>query len=365
MVTQDGYIKRLPLDTYKQQRRGGLGLMGMETKEEDHVTDLFVSSTHDNIMFFTNHGKMFLLKTWKIPVSGRHSKGKPIVNLLPRLEEGEKVIDKLPIKEFDASHYLVFATRKGRVKKTALDAYKNVRINGIIALGMNEGDELIDTKITDGTKEIVLATRNGRAIRFDESDVRPMGRPARGVIGTRLYEGDEVVSMAIVTKDSKLLIVTDKGYGKVSIVGKEEAAEGEIAEDSGEAEPEGVEPEEEERDEYRKTHRGGRGIKAMRISDKTGRVMAVLEVSDEDEILIASDSGNVIRTQVSDFRVMGRVTQGVRAKRLQEGETVTAVERLVGEHEKQAIEYVESHTDESGLPREGEENGEDADRGGD
>ncbi|MDD1770219.1 MAG: hypothetical protein LUO79_03950, partial [Methanomassiliicoccales archaeon] len=246
--------------------------------------------------------------------------------------------------------------------------YKNVRINGIIALGMNEGDELIDTKITDGTREIVLVTKNGRAIRFDESDVRSMGRPARGVIGTRLYEGDEVVSMAVVTKASKLLVVTERGYGKLSIIGKsEEPAEGEIAEDNGEAEPEGVEPEEEERDEYRKTHRGGRGIKAMRINDKTGRVVTVLEVSDEDEILIASDSGNVVRTSVSEFRVMGRVTQGVRAKRLEEGETVIAVERLVGEHEKQAIEEVESHVDENGLPREEpteerEERDEDADR---
>ncbi|MGD1059921.1 MAG: DNA gyrase C-terminal beta-propeller domain-containing protein, partial [Methanomassiliicoccales archaeon] len=364
MVTQDGYIKRLPLDTYKQQRRGGMGLIGMETKEEDHVTDLFVSSTHDNIMFFTNMGKMFLLKTWRIPVGGRHSKGKPVINLLPRMEESEKVIDKLPIKEFDSSHYLVFATKKGRIKKTALDAYKNVRINGIIALGMNEGDELIETKITDGTKEIILVTRNGRAIRFDETDVRSMGRPARGVIGTRLYEGDEVVSMAVVTKDSKLLVVTERGYGKVSIVGKWEApAEGEIADDNGEAEPEGVEPEEEERDEYRKTRRGGRGIKAMRITEKTGRVVTVLEVSDEDEILIASDSGNVVRTSVVEFRVTGRVTQGVRAKRLEEGETVIAVERLVGEHERQAIEEVESRTDDEDMPSEKDENGEDADRG--
>ncbi|HVO77245.1 MAG TPA: DNA gyrase C-terminal beta-propeller domain-containing protein, partial [Methanomassiliicoccales archaeon] len=215
-----------------------------------------------------------------------------------------------------------------------------------------------------GTKEIILVTRNGRAIRFDESDVRSMGRPARGVIGTRLYEGDEVVSMAVVTKDSKLLVVTERGYGKLSIVGKWEApAEGEVVEDNGEAEPEGVEPEEEERDEYRKTRRGGRGIKAMRITEKTGRVVTVLEVSDEDEILIASDSGNVVRTSVGEFRVTGRVTQGVRAKRLEEGETVIAVERLVGEHEKQAIEEVESHAEEEILPEEKEENGGDEDKG--
>ncbi|HTY47670.1 MAG TPA: DNA gyrase subunit A [Methanomassiliicoccales archaeon] len=365
MVTQDGYIKRLPLDTYKEQRRGGVGLMGMETKEEDHVTDLFVSSTHDNVMFFTNFGKMFLLKTWKIPVGGRHSKGKPIVNLLPRLEEGEKVIDKLPIKEFDSSHFLVFATKRGRIKKTPLDAYKNVRINGIIAVGMNEGDELIDTKIADDSSDIILATRNGRVNRFqlkyerDESGkktkgVRPMGRPAAGVMGIRLYQGDEVVSMAVVTQDSKLLTVTEKGYGKVSLVGKYEAPEEaeEVPESESEAEePEGQEPEEEEvRDEYRKTNRGGRGVKSMRIGEKTGKVVAVLEVSDEDGILIASDSGNVIRTSVSEFRVLSRVTQGVRAKRLEEGETVIAVARLVGEHEKQAVEEAESHVDENGLP---------------
>jgi len=352
MVTQDGYIKRLPLDTYKQQRRGGMGLMGMETKEEDHVTDLFVSSTHDNIMFFTSQGKMFLLKTWRIPVGGRHSKGKPIVNLLPRLEEGEKVINKLPVKEFDSSHYLVFATRKGIIKKTALVAYKNVRINGIIALGLREGDELIDTRISDGSKEVILGTRNGRAIRFDENDVRSMGRPATGVIGIRLFEGDEVVSMTLVTKDSKLLTITERGYGKVSIVGKWEApAEEETVTDEKEAEPEGVEPEDEEvRDVYRKTHRGGRGIKAMRISPKTGKVVSVLEVSDEDGILIASDSGDVMRTSVSEFRVTGRLTQGVRAKRLEEGETVIAVERLVGEMDKSIVASIEGKEDEVLLP---------------
>ena len=352
MVTQDGYIKRLPLDTYKQQRRGGMGLMGMETKEEDHVTDLFVSSTHDNIMFFTSQGKMFLLKTWRIPVGGRHSKGKPIVNLLPRLEDGEKVINKLPVKEFDSAHYLVFATRKGIIKKTALVAYKNVRINGIIALGLREGDELIDTRISDGSKEVILGTRNGRAIRFDENDVRSMGRPATGVIGIRLFEGDEVVSMTLVTKDSKLLTITERGYGKVSIVGKWEApAEEETVTDEKEAEPEGVEPEDEEvRDVYRKTHRGGRGIKAMRISPKTGKVVSVLEVSDEDGILIASDSGDVMRTSVSEFRVTGRLTQGVRAKRLEEGEKVIAVERLVGEMDKSIVASTEGKEDEVLLP---------------
>jgi DNA gyrase subunit A len=369
MITQDGYIKRLPLDTYKQQRRGGIGLMGMETKEEDHVTDLFVSSTHDNIMFFTNRGKMFMMKTFRLPVGSRQSKGKPIVNLLPHLEEGEKVIDNIPVKDLNSGQMLVFATKKGRIKKTALEAYKNVRSNGIIALGMNEGDELIDTKITNGTKEIVLATKKGRAIRFNETDVRPMGRPARGVRGIRLYEGDEVVSMAVVTGNAKLLTITEFGYGKVSIVGKKVEAEdlgpepSEEAEDAleeeelvPEPEPEEEEaPEEpagkEERDQYRKTHRGGRGIKAIRVTERNGKVVAVLSVQDEDGIIIASDSGDVMRTSVSEFRVVGRVTMGVKAKRLAEGERVIAVARLVGEHDKALVATLESKEDESMLPQ--------------
>jgi DNA gyrase subunit A len=363
MITQDGYVKRIPLSTYKEQRRGGMGLIGMETKEEDQVTDLFVSSTHDNIMFFTNKGKMFLLKTYKIPVGQRHSKGKPIINLLPRMEEGEKVINKAAIKEFSVDLYVVFATKQGVVKKTRLDSYKNVRVNGIIALGMNEGDELIDTKITDDEKEVILATRNGRAIRFNlkydqekGTGVRPMGRPATGVIGIRLKEGDEVVAMAIVTPESKLLTITERGYGKVSVVGKpptiedaEEEEEPEVEEDAEEAENGNGK---EERDMFRKTRRGGKGIKAIRVTEKNGKVVTVLAVSDEDGIIIASDQGNVMRTSVSEFRVTGRVTMGVRAKRLEEGEKVIAVERLVGEHERATVAATEAHEDDSMLPNE-------------
>jgi DNA gyrase subunit A len=360
MITTDGYVKRIPLSTYKEQRRGGMGLMGMETKEEDHVTDLFVSSTHDNIMFFTNRGKMFLLKTYKIPVGQRHSKGKPIVNLLPRLEEGERVIDKAAIKEFSEDKYVVFATKQGTIKKTRLGAYKNVRVSGIIALGMNEGDELIDTKITDDEKEVILATKNGRAIRFElkydaekGTGVRPMGRPATGVIGIRLKEGDEVVAMAIVTPESKLLTITEKGYGKVSVVGKPPAVEEVEEEEELEAEEELEEAENgKERDMFRKTRRGGKGIKAIRVMDKNGKVVSVLAVTDEDGIIIASDHGNVMRTSVSEFRVTGRVTMGVRAKRLEEGEKVIAVERLVGEHEKATVAATEGHEDESMLPKE-------------
>jgi DNA gyrase subunit A len=237
-----------------------------------------------------------------------------------------------------------------------------VRSSGIIAVGLEEDDELVDTKLTDGTKEIILATANGRAIRFSERDVRPMGRPAHGVRGIRLGEGDRVVSMAIVTQDAKLLTITENGFGKISVVGKrggveeplpgspeqeaEELAEEEIeepeeAEDVCEEEIPGAEP----RDEYRKTRRGGKGVKAIKVCERNGKVLQVLEVAEEDEIILASNKGNIIRFPASDFRVLGRVTMGVRAKRLEEGEKVIAVARLIGKGEERMVEETEAKGD--------------------
>jgi DNA gyrase subunit A len=321
IITHDGYIKRLPINTYKQQRRGGVGLIGMETKEEDHVVDLFVTSTHHYIMFFTNHGRVYWLKAYMIPVGGRHSKGKPIVNLLPGLDEGEKVLDTIPVKEFDEQHFLVFATRKGTIKKTKLSAYGHVRMSGIIALGLESGDELVDTRLTDGTKEIVIATKDGQAIRFNESDVRSMGRPAKGVIGIRLYDGDEVVSMAAVTSESKLLTMTENGYGKTSLVSN-----------------------------YRKTKRGGRGVITMKTGERNGRVITALDVLGEDELIVTSTGGMVIRTPVADIRVVGRATMGVRIMRLREDDRVTAVARLVGEKEERMVDQTEAKEDLDILP---------------
>jgi DNA gyrase subunit A len=321
IITHDGYIKRLPINTYKQQRRGGVGLIGMETKEEDHVVDLFVTSTHNYIMFFTNHGRVYWLKAYMIPVGGRHSKGKPIVNLLPGLDEGEKVLDTIPVKEFDEQHFLVFATRKGTIKKTKLSAYGHVRMSGIIALGLESGDELVDTRLTDGTKEIVIATKDGQAIRFNESDVRSMGRPAKGVIGIRLYDGDEVVSMAAVTSESKLLTMTENGYGKTSLVSN-----------------------------YRKTKRGGRGVITMKTGERNGRVITALDVLGEDELIVTSTGGMVIRTPVADIRVVGRATMGVRIMRLREDDRVTAVARLVGEKEERMVDQTEAKEDLDILP---------------
>ena len=322
IITHDGYIKRLPINTYKQQRRGGVGLIGMETKEEDHVVDLFVTSTHNYIMFFTNHGRVYWLKAYMIPVGGRHSKGKPIVNLLPGLDEGEKVLDTIPVKEFDEQHFLVFATRKGTIKKTKLSAYGHVRMSGIIALGLESGDELVDTRLTDGTKEIVIATKDGQAIRFNESDVRSMGRPAKGVIGIRLYDGDEVVSMAAVTSESKLLTMTENGYGKTSLVSN-----------------------------YRKTKRGGRGVITMKTGERNGRVITALDVLGEDELIVTSTGGMVIRTPVADIRVVGRATMGVRIMRLREDDRVTAVARLVGEKEERMVDQTEAKEDLDILPQ--------------
>ncbi|MBC7108426.1 MAG: DNA gyrase subunit A [Methanomassiliicoccales archaeon] len=326
MITHDGYIKRVPLDMYKQQRRGGVGLIGMETKEEDYVTNLFVTSTHNYLMFFTNLGKAYWLKAYQVPVGSRHSKGKPIVNLLPALSEGEKILDTIPIKEFDENHYLVFSTKKGIIKKTPLTAYSHVRSSGIIALGLEPGDELVDTRLTDGTKEIVIATKGGQAVRFNETEVRPMGRPAKGVIGIRLYPGDEVVSMAAVRPDSMLLSITENGYGKLSPVSV-----------------------------YRKTKRGGKGVITIKTGERNGKVVSVLDVAQNDEIIVTSTQGMVIRIPVADIRVMGRATMGVKIMRLREGDKVTAIARLIGEKEEKMVDMAEVTEDKDMIPREPEE----------
>ncbi len=315
MISSDGYIKRVPLDTYKQQHRGGVGLIGMETKEEDHVVDLFVTMTDNYIMFFTNRGRVYWLKAYRIPVGGRHSKGKPIINLLPKLEEGERIEDNLAINKFDDQHYLVFATKAGNVKKTVLDEYKNVRSSGIIAVGLNEGDELVDTKLTDGTMEIILATKEGQASRFEETEIRSTGRPAHGVIGMRMDEGDEVVSMAAVRPVDKLLTITEHGFGKVSLV-----------------------------EDYRKTHRGGRGVITIKTNDRNGRVVSVRMVSDDDELILTSLQGMVIRVPAEEIRTMGRSTMGVTIMKLSEEDKITAVARLVGAQEKLLVAQTESDT---------------------
>lgn len=321
MISNDGYIKRLPLSTYKQQHRGGQGLMGMETKEEDAVVDLFVTMTHSYILFFTDRGRVYVLKAHRIPIAGRHSKGKAIVNLLPKLEEGEKIEDNLPLDNFDDDYDLIFATKKGLIKRTKLENYRNIRSNGIIAISLEEGDSLVDTKLGKQGSEIILATRDGQASRFDISEVRTVGRQAIGVKGITLNPGDEVVSMAVVTPTDKLLSITENGFGKISMV----------------------------RD-YRKTHRGSKGVVTIKMTDRNGHVVSAKPISDDNQLIITTQQGMVIRVPASEIRTMGRSTQGVKIMNLSEDDKVTAAARLIGTEDEAMVAELESHEDLSFMP---------------
>lgn len=301
-VTNRGYVKRVPLVTYEKQHRGGKGLTGVEAHEEDYLVDMFVTSTHSYILFFTNKGRVYWLKAYQIPAGSRHSAGRPIINLLPKLEDGERIIDNIPLKEFQLEKYLFFSTKKGKVKKTSLMAYSHIRTNGIIAIGLEQDDEVIGTVVTDGEMDIMLATRDGFVIRFDESGVRPMGRQATGVRGISLRKDDEVVSMeASSSEGNVLLTITENGFGKPSWVG-----------------------------EYRKTNRGGKGVITIKTTERNGKVVSVREFLPGDEVLVTSQQGMMIRIPIDDIRVMGRNTQGVAIMRLAEEDRVTATARLVG-----------------------------------
>ena len=336
MISQTGYIKRLPIDTYESQHRGGIGLVGMETKEEDYVVDLFVTCSHDYVMYITNKGRVYWLKAYKIPVGGRHAKGKPVVNLLEALEEGEQVVNTIPVKLFDEDSFLVFATRNGTIKKTRLSAYSHVRQSGIIAIKLDEGDEVVDTAMTNGSKEIILATKKGLAARFGEGDVRPTGRATYGVRGIRLTKGDAVESMAVVEPKDQLLTVCENGYGKRSPV-----------------------------EDYRRIRRGGKGVIAIKTGERNGDVICAMKVTDEDELIVTSVNGMVIRMPVNGISVLSRATMGVRLMKLKEEDKVTAVTRLVGRTEEERVvetgrTLTTCRVPESGI-REGEEESEDED----
>ena len=300
-VTHGGYIKRMPVTLYRRQRRGGKGVVGMGTKEEDFVEHLFIASTHDYILFFTNTGKGHWKKVHELPEGGRYSRGKSIANLLS-LGKEERVTAFVATKDFPADRYLVMATRKGVIKKTKLSAFSHPRRGGIIAITIDEGDALIDARLTDGTNDIVLAKSGGKAIRFHERDVRPMGRSARGVRGVTLEEEDVVVGMVVVRREGTLLVVSENGYGKRSPIS-----------------------------DYRVTRRGGKGIITMRCTGKTGKLVAMKEVVDEDELMIMSQKGVLIRVPIKGVSVIGRATQGVRLKVLEGGDRVVDVARVVSE----------------------------------
>jgi DNA gyrase subunit A len=300
-ISHTGYIKRTSTSTYRKQRRGGRGLNGQGLKEEDFIEHLFIGSTHDYILCFTNDGRCFWLKVHEIPQAGRASKGKPIVNLI-NVQPDTQIRAVVPVREFGDTQSLLFCTRRGTVKKTALSAYANPRANGIKAIKIESGDELIDVQVTSGTNDVVLATKHGLSVRFHEKDVREMGRDTTGVKGIELRPDDAVVGMVVIKREATLLVVTEKGLGKCSHI-----------------------------DDYRVQKRGGKGIITVNRTDKTGDVVTLMEVLPEDEIMLITKHGVIIRSSVSQVRVTGRIAQGVKLVNLDDGDLVTAVARVIPE----------------------------------
>jgi DNA gyrase subunit A len=300
-ISHAGYIKRTSTSTYRKQRRGGRGLNGQGLKEEDFIEHLFIGSTHDYILCFTDDGRCFWLKVHEIPQAGRASKGKPIVNLI-NVQPDTQIRAVVPVREFGDTQSLLFCTRRGTVKKTALSAYANPRANGIKAIKIDSSDELIDVQVTSGTNDVVLATKHGLSVRFHEKDVREMGRDTTGVKGIELRPDDAVVGMVVIKREASLLVVTEKGLGKCSHI-----------------------------DDYRVQKRGGKGIITVNRTDKTGDVVTLMEVLPEDEIMLITKHGVIIRSSVSQVRVTGRIAQGVKLVNLDEGDLVTAVARVIPE----------------------------------
>ena len=299
-ITQAGYAKRLPLETYKLQNRGGKGVIGAGVGEEDIVEHLFIAHTHSYLLVFTDHGNVHWLKVHQVPEASRQSKGRALANLLEL--SGEKITALIPIKTFDDQHHLFMATQKGVVKKTNLAAYSNPRKGGIIALGIEEGDKLINVILTDGNQEVLMATREGMAVKFHEKGVRPMGRTATGVRGIKLKVGDQVIGLVHAPSNKTLLTVTEKGYGKRTDV-----------------------------EEYREIHRGGRGVRNILCTDKNGKVVSINTVDETDEIILVSKNGIIIRVPVNTISVIGRNTQGVRIMKLEEGDQLKAVAKIMKE----------------------------------
>ena len=304
-ISHEGYIKRNPVTLYRAQRRGGKGKIGTTTREEDFVEYLFVASTHSYILFFTTVGKVYWIKVHELPQAGRAARGKPIVNLL-HLEQGEKVSAFLSVREFQEGRCVVFATKKGLIKKTILMSYANPRPSGIRAISLEQGDEVIGVRLTDGQQEIILSTLDGQSIRFKEAQVRSTGRGAYGVVGMRMDKGDEVVSMEILSLGANILTVSENGYGKRT-----------------------------DMEEYRLQSRGGKGIITMKTTDKTGRVVGAQQVTDEDQLMLVTNNGKIIRLRVKDIRVIGRNTQGVRLIDLEDSERVVSLARLAEKEEEE------------------------------
>ena len=305
-LTHFGYIKRMPIDTYKSQRRGGKGITGMTTREEDFVKQIFTASTHDTILFFSNKGKLYRLRGYEIPEAGRTARGTAIVNLL-RLDNGEKISAVIPITTFDDGQYLLMATKNGLIKKTALKEYDSTRKTGLLSITLKDDDELIDVRLTDGEDNVVLVTSKGLSITFDEKDVRPVGRSAQGVIGMRLDENDFVIGMESIlnSKNATLLAITENGFGKRT-----------------------------ELTEYRVQKRGGRGVITYKITPKTGDIVGIRIATGEEDVMLITDKGTIIRMKVEEISILGRSTQGVTLMRTNDGGKVVSIETITNEEEE-------------------------------
>lgn len=319
--TSLGYIKRMTLDNFKAQHRGGKGIKGMQTIDNDFIDDLFMTTSHHYLMFFTNLGRAYRMKAYEIPEAGRTARGTAIINLL-QLQPGESITAVIPIKEYNDNSYLFMATKNGIVKKTKVTEYSNIRKSGIQAITIRENDELIEVKLTDNTKEVFLVTKLGMCIRFKETDVRPTGRTSMGVIGMDIMDEDEIVGMQLNTQGDTLLIVSEKGLGKRTQI-----------------------------DEFTPQHRGGKGVKCYKINDKTGNVVGVKAVDDTREIMLITTEGIIIRIKAKDISMLGRITSGVKLINLEEGVTVASISKVrkkpQGEDDSDAEGFDEEFEDEN------------------
>ena len=320
-MTNLGYIKRMTVDNFKSQNRGGKGIKGMQTIEDDFIADLLMTTTHHYLNFFTNMGRVYRLKAYEIPESGRNSRGTAVINLL-QLAPGEKITAMIPIREYDESKNLFMVTRKGIIKKTALAEYSVVRKTGLAAINLRDDDELIEVKVTDKDKDIFLVTKLGMCIRFKETDVRPTGRATMGVIGMNLDDGDEIIGMQLNTQGDSLLIVSENGMGKRTYL-----------------------------EEFTVQRRGGKGIKCYKITEKTGDVVGVKAVTDENEIMMITTEGIIIQIRMDDISVLGRNTSGVKLINLKEGVKVAQIAKV--REKASGSEEIES-TEEIGVSEENE-----------
>lgn len=297
-MTSLNYVKRIPLDTYKSQNRGGKGIIGLQMRDEDNVQRLFLSSNHSYILFFTNKGRVYRRKTWEIPEAGRNAKGTPIVNIF-EMDKDESISAVIPVKNFNENEYMVMVTKNGIIKKTPAMYYNNIRRSGLIAVNLRDSDELISVFLTNGENDIFIATRNGISIRFKEQDVRPMGRGATGVKAINLEDDDYVIGSAVISEENKVLLVTDKGFGKCT-----------------------------DSDNYRTQTRGGKGLKTYKITDKTGQVRALSMVNDKEELIMVTSEGVVIRLKIKDISTVGRIAQGVKLVNLKESVNVISIDKI-------------------------------------